>query len=472
MSNFIDLIDDSHPWGGTFSDDEDEIAFGSDDEDGSQGRVLRRLYKHSIWRLKHNDPNFGILNISCFIVSERMAMRIGIYLWQNKHVKNLNLSYCGLEDNEMHHLFGKIALQYKTNAYILEVDILGKLMANERSLVRNVLEGVTSFTRLVEVDVSFNKFGTNGLDVLVKSLAGSQIKELNISCCRLDGISPLTGTQLCEQLKKLNISGNKLRLYDVNTVSMLLDNEYPNLRQLELRNCGITDEFVEAMSPALSKNKSLRYLGMHNYYKGEIHNGEIPNIIGPRGVTAISKAICDCTSFKSILASNHTVWKISMEGMDSLWSMIRPNNIYREGNSDSIAWMKYIDRFVETDGSMDMSPFMDVSINLLPNVLSKYLRLSASYKLWSCKMFRERISMISMASQVDHLQAANDQLQVTNNQLKDENVALKEQIAKLLAANGKPNSTKNANLTYVSGSIGERVKERNANRKRGRNVIN
>ena len=188
MNNYIDLTE-KVTWGGTFSDDEDEIAFGSDDEDGSQGRLLRRLYKHSIWRLKHNDPNFGILNISCF-VTERMAMRIGIYLWQNKHVKNLNLSYCGLDDNEMHHLFGKIALQNKTNAYILEVDILGKLMAIERSLVRNVLEGVTSFTQLVKLDVSFNKFGTNGLDVLVKSLAGSQIKELNISCCRLDGISP------------------------------------------------------------------------------------------------------------------------------------------------------------------------------------------------------------------------------------------------------------------------------------------
>jgi seryl-tRNA synthetase len=112
---------------------------------------------------------------------------------------------------------------------------------------------------------------------------------------------------------------------------------------------------------------------------------------------------------------------------------------------------------------------MDVSINLLPIVLSKLgwdkydsecIALNACFKLWSCKMFRERISM---ASQVKHLQAANEQLL-------DENNSLKEQIAKLLAANGKPNSTKNANLTYVSASIGARVKERNAHRKRGRNV--
>ena len=74
--------------------------------------------------------------------------------------------------------------------------------------------------------------------------------------------------------------------------------------------------------------------------------------------------------------------------------------------------MKYIEHYIKTEGSVDMLPFMDVSINLLPNVLSKsYLGgLGASYKIWSCKMFRERISMISMATQVNDLQAVNDQL--------------------------------------------------------------
>lgn len=273
---------ESEDSGESFSDDEDERVFGLDN---------LRFYKQCIRRLEHNDPYFAILHIS---ISERMAMRIGIYLWQNKHVYNLKLSSCGLNDNKMHHLFGKIALQNRTNTYISEVDILGKLMANERSLVRNV----TSFTQLIEVDISGNNFGTSGLDVLIKSLAGSRIEILNISCCTLDGISQLTGTRLCQRLNKLDISGNTLTLDDANTVSMLLDNEYPNLRRLNLNDCGITDEFVEAMSPALSKNKSLRYLNLIN----DPYRLRYPNIVGPRGVTAISKAICDCSSFKNFLA--------------------------------------------------------------------------------------------------------------------------------------------------------------------------
>jgi cell division protein FtsB len=126
---------------------------------------------------------------------------------------------------------------------------------------------------------------------------------------------------------------------------------------------------------------------------------------------------------------------------------------------------KYFEHYVQTDSIVDMA--MDVSINLLPNVLSSK-GVTARFKLWSCKMFRKRIST---ASQVKDLQAANDQLQVTNDELQDENAALKEQIAKLLTSNGKRKSIKNVNLTLVGGSIWERVKERNVNRKQGKEYV-
>ncbi len=39
-------------------------------------------------------------------------------------------------------------------------------------------------------------------------------------------------------------------------------------------------------------------------------------MIGPRGGAALFKAICDCSTFKNILASNHTVRKISVDNAD------------------------------------------------------------------------------------------------------------------------------------------------------------
>ena len=54
-----------------------------------------------------------------------------------------------------------------------------------------------------------------------------------------------------------------------------------------------------------------------------------------------------------------------------------------------------------------MTPFMDLTINLIPNIISaidrdnpKIFALSACCKIWSCKMFHERFRM---ASQVKYL---------------------------------------------------------------------
>jgi hypothetical protein len=54
---------------------------------------------------------------------------------------------------------------------------------------------------------------------------------------------------------------------------------------------------------------------LSNYSKWE-DKGEISNMIGPRGGAALFKAICDCSTFKNILASNHTVRKISVDNAD------------------------------------------------------------------------------------------------------------------------------------------------------------
>ena len=128
-----------------------------------------------------------------------------------------------------------------------------------------------------------------------------------------------------------------------------------------------------------------------------------------------------------------------------------------------------------------MTPFMDLNINLIPNIISAIDRdvsetvaLSACYKIWSCKMFRERIGT---ASQVKYLQARNDSLKVMVEelgcaqtsvnkkieQLQDENATLTEQIAMLLAS-----KLSNEKIKKNEGSIGERVAKRKISRKRGR----
>ena len=167
-----------------------------------------------------------------------------------------------------------------------------------------IIESVTysPFSNLFNVDVSNNNFGTNGLDVMVKALTGSPIESLNINRCGLKGFNPLIGLRKCRILKKLSLSGNSIGADDFDTISVLMDNEYPKLRELDLVSCGIEDDLAELISPVLSKNRSLRYFYLNN------------NVFGETGVLALLKAVHDTSSFEKTLSSNHTIWKITADG--------------------------------------------------------------------------------------------------------------------------------------------------------------
>jgi hypothetical protein len=159
------------------------------------------------------------------------------------------------------------------------------------------------------------------------------------------------------------MSGNRLGINDADTVTMLMDNEYPKLRQLDFMGCGITDDFVETISPALSKNKSLRYINMR--YLRTHTDARTANQIWDRGVAALTKAIHDSSTFEKILASNHTIWKINLDGAELFHVTCLNCQQYHR-----IGWCKYIKHFVQTTEVVDMTPFMDLTINLIPNIIS------------------------------------------------------------------------------------------------------
>ena len=132
-----------------------------------------------------------------------------------------------------------------------------------------------------------------------------------------------------------------------------------------------------------------------------------------QGVVALAK-VHSCSTFEKTLASIHSIYKIFYPGdvgSDHLFHLSRPNLFHGEHTKYRIAWQKYMRHFVETTEVVDMVQFMIVDIKLIPSVLSlmdrdkEHIALIACYKIWPCKMFRERIFM---TSRVTSLQARND----------------------------------------------------------------
>lgn len=462
-----------------FSDDEDAMAFGNNQSD-------RILYRQKIRKFKKNDPNLRILDLRGRPLTGDMCERVGIYLWSSKYIKNILLQNGHLTPDKMENLFGKIARQNESNVFVLKEGILDSRVAYEKTLVNSIIESVTSFINLVNVNVSWNNIGENGLDVLVKALSDAPINNLDISHCDIERIAPLKRARKFKVLKKLDLSGNRIGVDDFETVLILMDNGYPKLKQLDLQSCGISDDLIELFSPVLTRNKSLSHLHLHNYQSGE------RNLVGERGAMALCRVLHDSSSITKTLASNHTVMKMPIEGAfaERLLRICMIN--YRGGHASSVgpfipAWTKHIAHLAANDAA-DMSPFMEMDIKLIPRLLariqhryfpSSHFAMSAYYKIWSCNMFRDRVGM---ASQIDDLITQNNLLNARvqvekkrSNELEDdksklmaENAKLQQQEVKLFMDKETKSRPKSMKREAANVSIADRVKMRKSTRSKGR----
>ena len=463
MDDFIDLTVDRGPARGEFSDEEDEAAFSSN----------WSLYKRKVWKLRHNDRNYRLVSFHADELQEDVTCsRVGNYLWTSTHVKNLDLKCCNLTDEKMRRLFGSITQQNATNRYLMKRNILEDLGVNEPTLVDNILDSLTSFRNLTDINVSRNGFGTEGLDVLVKALQGSPIKNLDISRCNVSSIFPLQGLQ-CPMLKKLDISGTILRIDDSYTITFLMGKDFSMLRELNLHSCSITDDFIERISIALSKNKSLRYLHMgHLYDSNHFFRGKNNNI-GARGEMALVKAVHDSSSFENTLRSNHTIWKIVYNGgSGEIFNACYPNYVNfgnRNITPTSIALSKYASHVARSD-SFDITPFTEIDARLIPRIFAKMtsgrlyydkkIACAGIYKILRNKVVGERIAT---ARTIHNLQSMNRQLTSSNIQLNEEVANLKQKLADLMLANARQ-----ANEQPPHDSIASRVKRKRSNSRKAR----
>jgi hypothetical protein len=428
-SCFVDLTVYHGPPNGYFSDDEDKEAFAD----------KWSLYKNEVWKLKHNDPYYCSVELRASDLStlDRCA-RIGQYLCSSSYVKNINLDSCGLTDGKVKKLFGRN--QNVTNDYLIEKGILENAVKEQR-LVDSILEHLPSFPQLKKIDLSRNQFGTGGLGILIRALAGTPIECLLLSYCNFNSITPLRGLSECQQLRKLDISENLINFADADTLSYLLS-EVPRLRDFNLRECGIDNDVIEAVSLALSTNRTVRYLHLYG------------NFITKSGTTALCKALCDPSSFKSIMDSNHHLWKTSTGGPDDihLFQLCAVNREVWKPNEAGL--IKYVRHLSESE-TIDVMPFLELDVKLLPHAISRMNRTqvddedkcTAFYKILSKKGVREKIQT---SREIYNLQTVNKALIASNGKLNDEIADLKSQLLKL----------KMTQATAPEESIADRVKRK------------
>jgi len=152
----------------------------------------------------------------------------------------------------------------------------------------------------MHIDLSVNFLGNEGFELLIHTLDGKPIKELNLLSCGITDISALN-TNTLSQLEELVLDLNKIGNVGVMILSNMLQMEGSSLTKLDLYKTGIDDEGAEFLADSIKQNTTLKHLSLDS-------NNGITDI----GRLAFLKLVIDVSSIKNTYNSNHTLRSICL----------------------------------------------------------------------------------------------------------------------------------------------------------------
>ena len=220
---------------------------------------------------------------------------IGRYIANNTHLKSFHICYnfTSLFINEkMAVLFGELV----SSNSIERIDLSNNRFGTNG--FRCMVPFLKS-TRLMHIDLSCNFLGNECFELLIHALDEKPIKELKLGLCRITDISALN-TNTLPQLETLDLDYNEIGNAGIVIVSSILQKE-SRLTTLNLSNTDIDDEGAELLADSLKHNTTLEYLSLNS-------NNGITEI----GCIAFLKLVNDVSSIKNTYSSNHTLKSIGL----------------------------------------------------------------------------------------------------------------------------------------------------------------
>ncbi|KAJ0060262.1 hypothetical protein NL108_006166 [Boleophthalmus pectinirostris] len=137
------------------------------------------------------------------------------------------------------------------------------------------LPSVLSSSPLTHLNLSYNGLQDSGVRLLSLGLQGSRLQALRLRCCLLtaDGVQSLTSVLKETQLKKLDLSLNRLRDQAVGPLRDALLEPH-SLHKLRLKDCGMSREGCESLLSTFHSNpQNLKQLDLHlNYAQVSLQN--------------------------------------------------------------------------------------------------------------------------------------------------------------------------------------------------------
>jgi hypothetical protein len=244
----------------------------------------------------------------------------------------LDLSYCGINDQEASILGGAITVNATLKGLILN----------------NIGESITLA-------------GWQAFSVCLQS-PNSTLTRLSIDNCNLDDEKmTVIATALVNNSMINDLELNKNRSIGVRgwqSLSACLRSPVSALKQLGMYGCSLTDEVVIDFAEALAHNSVLCSMSMWDN-----------SAITKRSWDALHRTICNTSSIEATLESNHALHYVS-GGSLSDHNIISSLRLNENQDKKEVARQKIIHNHFLKDDGVDVTKFVTMEMNVLPRAMA------------------------------------------------------------------------------------------------------
>mmetsp|Transcript_12277 Transcript_12277/g.24613 ORF Transcript_12277/g.24613 Transcript_12277/m.24613 type:complete len:519 (+) Transcript_12277:92-1648(+) len=235
-------------------------------------------------------------------------------------------------------------------------------------------------TKLGHLCIAENQIGMNGGEVLgavIRSKAFSQLTGLDIGRNNIgnEGVQVLAAElSKCTNIKNLNLSGNRaITAVGLGVISGLLGAENCRIESIDLSNMHIGDDGAEVLAAGLVGNQFLMEL-IFGFGRGYVNDEYVSAGITDSGWSAFSKLLCNTSSINSTYMSNHTLAQICQHPLPPpyICKYLQLNAFQQHQNIDTAKIAKI--KILLNHPDLDMEPFFQKQLKLLPHVMSWFQR--------------------------------------------------------------------------------------------------
>uniref|UniRef100_A0A672QYI3 Uncharacterized protein n=1 Tax=Sinocyclocheilus grahami TaxID=75366 RepID=A0A672QYI3_SINGR len=257
------------------------------------------------------NQSFFIYRLSDCSITEEGYKTLTSSLKSNSHLTELDLrgNYPGQSGVE-----GLIDLQLIMLLFVFRLNNC-KLTEKSCSVLATVL---SSKTILKEMNLNNSRLLNSGVKEICEGLKNPvcELKILNLRKCGLteESCSALaTVLRSNSSLKELDMSNNNLQDSGVKKLQNGLENTNCTLQKLSLRKCGLTEESCSALATVLRSNSSLKELDMSN------------NNLQDSGVKKLQNGLENTNSYLFTFLYRFNCISITAEGCATLASAFNSN---------------------------------------------------------------------------------------------------------------------------------------------------